>query len=253
MIGFYTLFKREVARFLLDALDTLAPPTVSAVLFLLIFGAALGPRLGTVDGVPYAQFMMPGLLLMAVVMNSFFNPAYSVFQSRWDGNIFDFLSSPLSSVQIALAVTLAGMVRGLLVGILVAVAGWALLGFHWAQPLMTVLYLMLVSLAFASLGSVVGLWTKGWEGVNTVSVFTLDPLVMLGGVFYSLEMVSAVPVLGTLTLWNPFTTMIGGLRAAMLGTTQTPLELGFALTAGLAAFFLAASLLLFWRGYHLKA
>jgi len=252
VIGFYTLFKREVARFLLDALDTIAPPTASVLLYLLIFGTVLGPRLGAVEGVPFAQFMAPGLLLMAVVMNSFLNPAYSVFQSRWDGNVADFLSSPLSSAQIALAVILAGMVRGLIVGALVALVAWGLIGFQWAHPWLSALYLALVSLTFASLGSVVGLWTRGWEGVNAITVFVLDPLVLLGGVFYSLEMVRGVPVLNALTTVNPFTRMVGGLRFAMLGPAEIPFWQGFALTAGLAAFALAWALWLFRRGYHLK-
>jgi len=253
MIGFYTLFKREVARFMLDTLDTIAPPTMSVVLFLLIFGSVLGPRLGTVDGVPYAQFVMPGLLFMAVAINAFLNPAYSLLQSRWDGNIFDVLSSPMSSVQIALAVVLAGMVRGLVVGLLVALSGWALLQFQWVNPTATAFYLVLVSLVFASLGSVVGLWTKGWEGVNTISVFVIDPLVMLGGVFYSLDMVEGVPLLDALIRWNPLTAMVGGLRATMLEASGTSLAVGLVVTAGMAVVFLSASVLLFRYGYHLKA
>lgn len=252
MIGFYTLFKREVARFLLDVLDTIAPPTASVLLYLLIFGTVLGPRLGAVEGVHFAEFMAPGLLLMAVVMNSFLNPAYSVFQSRWDGNIADFLSSPLSSAQIALAVILAGMVRGLIVGALVALVAlvaWGVIGFQWAHPWVSAMYLALVSLTFASLGSVVGLWTRGWEGVNAITVFVLDPLVLLGGVFYSLEMVSGVPLLNALTAVNPFTRMIGGLRFAMLGTAEIPLWQGLALTVSLAVVALAWALWLFRRGY----
>ncbi len=253
MIGFWTLFKRESVRFLKDVLDTVAPPTVSVVLFLLIFSVALGSRLGAVDGAPYAQFMAPGLLLMAVVVNSFLNPAYSVFQSRWDGNIADFLASPLSSAQIALAVVAAGMLRGLIVGGLVWATAWLLVGFEVVAPGWTLAYLVVVSLAFSSLGSIVGLWTKGWEGVNTVSVFVLDPMVMLGGVFFSLEMVREVPLLGTLTQWNPFTTIVGGLRAAMLGASEVPFEAGLTFTAALALAFLAAALTLYARGYHLKA
>ncbi len=96
MIGFLTLLKREVTRFIKDALDTIAPPTVDVILYMLVFGLALGARLGEVQGVSYIQFMMPGLILMSIIRNSFYNPAYSLFQSRWDGNIADVLSSPLS-------------------------------------------------------------------------------------------------------------------------------------------------------------
>jgi ABC-2 type transport system permease protein len=96
------------------AIDTIAPPTISIVLFLLIFGVGLGPRLGDVHGVPYIQFMMPGLLLLAIVRNAFLNPAYSLFQSRWFGNIADFLVSPLAVEQIALAILLGGVARGCL-------------------------------------------------------------------------------------------------------------------------------------------
>lgn len=253
MIGFFTVLKREVMRFLKDALDTIVPPTVSVILFMLIFGLALGSRLGEVDGVPYIQFVMPGLILISVIRNSFLNPAYSLFQSRWEGNIADFLVSPLSLTQIALAIIFGGVVRGLIVGALVLLAALLLADLPFAQPALLTLYLLAVSVSFAGLGCLVGLWTKGWEGVNTINTFVLDPLVMLGGVFYSLEMVRGVPIIELLTALNPFTYITEGFRAAMFGGPQSDALTGLALTLVLGVIFVGASLMLFRVGYHLKA
>ncbi len=252
-IGFYTLWKREMVRYLKDPLDTIAPPILSVVLFMLIFGLALGARLGEVEGVPYIQFMLPGLLLMSVILNSFYNPAYSVFQSRWQGNVFDFLSSPLSYTQMATAIIAAGVCRGLIVGAIVLGAAVLLTDLPFVHPPLVVLELLLVSVAFAGFGCVVGLWTKGWDGVNAVSIFLLDPLVMLGGVFYSLEMLEGVPVLEALTRWNPFTYLTGAFRYGVLGTSDVSPEPGLAMSALLALGMTLWAVVLFRRGYHLKS
>jgi ABC-2 type transport system permease protein len=252
MIGIYTLWKREMVRYLKDPLDTIAPPIISTILFIFIFGLALGSRLGTVGDFPYIQFMLPGLVMMVVILNSFYNPAYSVFQSRWQGNIADFLASPLSYTEMAVAIILAGVCRGLIVGLIVLGAAFAFTSLPFAHPGMTVLYLTLVSLAFSSFGCIVGLWTKGWDGVNAISIFLLDPLVMLGGVFYSLEMIRGIPLLEGLTQWNPFTYITGGFRYSLLGIADTDPLVGLGVSTVLGVGLLTACIALFHRGYHLK-
>lgn len=253
MIGFLTLLKREVVRFLKDALDTITPPTVSVVLYLLIFGLALGSRLGEVQGVSYVQFMVPGLILMSVIRNSFLNPAYSLFQSRWDGNIADVLASPLSMSQIALAIVLGGALRGLLIGVLVLLVSLFFAPVAMVLLPLTFLYACMVAIAFAGLGCVVGLWTKGWEGVGTINSFVLDPLVLLGGVFYSLDMVRGVPFIESLTQINPFTHITAGFRSILLGVIEPEVFSGMAVTALLDVLFLLTSIVLFRSGYHLKS
>lgn len=252
MIGFLTLLKREVVRFLKDALHTILPSTVAVVLYMLIFGLALGLRVGEVQGIPYIQFMMPGLVLMAVIRNSFLNSAYSLFQSRWDGNIADVLVSPLSYAQMALAIILGGVLRGLIVGALVLSAALLLTDLPFAQPMFAFAYALAGSIAFASLGCIVGLWTKGWEGVGAIETFVLDPLVLLGGVFYSLEMVRGVPIIEPLTQLNPFTYITEGFRFALLGTAGTDAAAGLTLTLLLGVGLLSTSIVLFRVGYHLK-
>jgi ABC-2 type transport system permease protein len=219
---------------------------------MLIFGLALGPRIGEIQNVSYIQFIMPGLILMSIIRNSFWNPAYSLFQSRWDGNIADLLSSPLSFGQMALAIILGGVLRGLIVGVLVLAAALALTGLPLAQPLLMLAYALAVSVALASLGCIVGLWTRGWEGINTVNVFALDPLVLLGGVFYSLEMVEGLPVIEPLTRWNPLTYITAGFRATLLGGVGAETVMGLALTVSLGLASIAASIGLFRIGYHLR-
>lgn len=251
MIGFLTLVKREVIRFLKDALDTIVPPTVEVVLYMIIFGLALGTRLGEIEGATYIEFMVPGLVLMSVIRNSFLNPAYSLFQSRWDGNIADVLASPLSATQIALAIVLGGVARGIVVGILVFGATLIFATYSMLSLFLALGYAIVVSIAFAALGCIAGLWTKGWEGVGAVNSFVLNPLVLLGGVFYSLDMVRDIPVIEPLTQINPFTYVTEGFRFALLGNFELAL-FGFLLTIGLGIIFLLATITLFHIGYHLK-
>ena len=252
MIAFLTLVKRESVRFIKDTFDTILPPTVSAILYILIFGVALGTRMGVVNELEYIQFIMPGLILLAIIQNSFLNPAYSLFQSRWDGNIADFLVTPMSNTQIALAIILGGVIRGMIIGTLVAIFGILLSGLPlWNFPLMFG-FALVVSLTFASLGCIVGLWSKGWEGVGAVSTFVLDPLVLLGGVFYSLEMVQGVTVIGTLTQINPFTYIMETFRYTIFGFSEIPALTGLLIILALCTILLSVVFYLFGIGYNLK-
>jgi ABC-2 type transport system permease protein len=252
MIALYTLIKRETVRFIKDLWDTILPPTISALLFFIIFGIALGSRIGDVDGLAYGQFIVPGIILLAVINNSFLNPAYSLFQSRWDGNIADFLVTPLSTRQIATAIIIGGVIRGLIIGVLVSVFVIALGGVSVQNLHFAILFAILVSLMFASLGCIVGLWTKGWEGVGAISTFVLDPLVLLGGVFFSLDMVLGVPVIDVLARINPITYIMETFRYTIFGVSGANPLIGLSIVVGLAAFFLIVVFYLFRIGYNLK-
>jgi len=153
----------------------------------------------------------------------------------------------------ATAVILAGVCRGLLVGGIVLAAALLLTDLPFVHPPLVILELLLVAVAFAGFGCVVGLWTRGWDGVNAVSLFLLDPLVMLGGVFYSPEMLQGVPLLEALTRGNPFTYLIGTFRYAVLGLEEMSPGPGLALSGLLALGMLAWAIALFRRGYHLKS
>lgn len=250
--GFYTLLKREVVRYMKSPWMTIVPPLINAVLYMIIFGVAVGPRLGDVNGFGYIQFMLAGLVMMTAIINAYNNPAFSLFQARWHGNIADVLTSPMSYFEILMANVIAGMFRGILTGLLILVPAVALAGMPVASVFWTVFFLLLVCFAFSCLGVITGLWAKDWDGANNLLTFVITPLAYLGGVFYSIDMVRGIPILYQLTLLNPITYMVNGLRYGLLGVSEVDLMFGTALIVFMSLGLFAVCLRLFSTGWNLK-
>lgn len=219
--GAYMLTRREVARFLNVWGQTIVPPVVTAALFLFIFGAALGDRIGDFEGVPYLTFLVPGLIIQGAVTNAYSNNGTSVFDARRAGYIEDVLTSPLRDWQIVMAYTISGTTRGLMVGVLTlvialpAASGWNI------QPGLF-LYVMAASSAiFALLGMVAGLLASRWDHVFVPQTFLLTPLTFLGGVFYPVS--ELAPHLAAASKWNPILYMVDVQRASLLGVHELPI------------------------------
>lgn len=252
-ISFLALLKREVYRYIKYPTITLAPPLISQFLYIIIFGIVLGGRIDTVYNYPYIAFMFPGLIMMVVLMNSFINPSWSMFSSRHFGWIESILASPLSHTQIAGAYITAGVIRGLLVGVI-------LLGFGILIPGVTVFtyflpiigFLIVVSFLSASLGCIIGLWAEKFDHISLILNFALFPLVFLGGVFYSLEMVEGIPILESFVRYNPVTHMINGLRYGMIGITELRITPGFIGLIILSILLFMATVKLVHDGYNLR-
>ncbi|HWH15453.1 MAG TPA: ABC transporter permease, partial [Miltoncostaeaceae bacterium] len=184
--GVAALCEREVLRVLRLWTQTIVPQVLAAVLFIVVFGIALGSSIRRVDGVPYEQFIVPGLVLMGVATAAFANNATSLYQARSDGFVEDPVSSPMTPSQLALGYMAGGVVRGLIIGIVTLVAARPFVAVPLAHPLTLALGLLSGALAFAALGTVVGLLSRGWELQAFVGNLVIQPLVFLGGVFYSI-------------------------------------------------------------------
>lgn len=250
---FFSLLKREVFRYIKNPLVTIGPPIVSQILYVLVFGLVLGTRIGSVSGYSYISFMFPGLVMMALITNSFMNPGWSLYQARHFDWIEPILSSPMSSTQIVSAYILAGVIRGLLVSaILIVLALLIPTVVVISHPGFVVLYLLIVSFLGSSLGTLVGLWADKFDHMALAQSFGLFPLVFLGGVFYSLEMVKGLTVLEVLVRINPVTHMINGLRYGMIGVSELPLSVGASGLISLAFILFLLNVRLFKVGYNLR-
>jgi len=249
--GLWTLFAKEVRRFLRVPGQTLLSPVVTTVLYFVVFGWSLGGRLREVEGVPYARYIVPGLVALGVVQNAYSNTASSLFVMKLQGTVVDLLVSPLSYGQILWAFVAAGVVRGLLVGgVMWAVAG-AFEGYGLAHPLVAIALLLLAAVLFAALGLVTAIWATSFEQVNFIPTFFITPLTFLGGVFYSVEMLPRS--LRSFTLANPIFYMVDGVRFGMLGVSDTDPRAGAALLAAFAAAAVAVAYALLRSGYKLRA
>jgi ABC-2 type transport system permease protein len=249
-LGFQTLLSKEIRRFLRVPGQTLATPLVTTTLYFVVFGVSIGHQLREVDGVPYARFIVPGLVLMGVVQNAYLNSASSLFVMKLQGTIVDVLVSPLSYAEILGAFVVAAVVRGLLVGgITFAVAG-LFTGFEVAHPLLALAVATLAAVAFAAGGVASAIWAQTFEQVNFFPTFFILPLTFLGGVFFSVGMLP--PGLAAVARANPVFYMVDGLRFAVLGASDAPPWAGAGLVVLLAAGALTASYLLLRSGWRLR-
>jgi len=239
-----------VRRFLRVPGQTLLSPVITTVLYFVVFGWSLGGRLREVHGVPYARFIVPGLVALGVVTNAYSNSASSLFVMKLQGTVVDLLVSPLTYGEILWAFVSASVLRGLLVGaVMWAVAG-LFEGFGLAHPLFALALVVLAALLFAALGLVTAIWASTFEQVNFVPTFFITPLTFLGGVFYSVEMLP--PGFRRFTLANPIFYMVDGVRYGMLGVSDASPWTGAALLGALAALAMGAAYLLLRSGYQLR-
>ncbi|HEX7624640.1 MAG TPA: ABC transporter permease, partial [Anaeromyxobacteraceae bacterium] len=226
-LGLRTLLDKEVRRFLRVPGQTLLSPVVTTTLYFVVFGFSLGSQLRQVDGVPYARFIVPGLVTLGVISNAFLNTASSLFVMKLQGTILDLLVSPLSYGEILAGFIGAAAVRGLLIGMVMWLVAAVFTGFGLAHPLFALLLLVLVAIAFSALGLMTAVWASSFEQVNFFPTFVITPLTFLGGVFYSAHMLP--PALRRFTLVNPVFYMVDGVRYGMLGFSDTHPAVGLAL------------------------
>jgi ABC-2 type transport system permease protein len=241
MLPFYTLFWKEILRFLSVAVQTLITPVITASLYLLVFGVSLGSQISLYPEISYVQFVVPGLILMGVVNNAFANTSSSIFFARYIGNIVDLLVTPLSANQMILAFTLAAMVRGLMVGLMVWVVSLFFTPMPWVNPLAAFGMIFLASFLFAQFGIIAAVYSNTFDNLSMYTNFLILPLIYTGGLFYPISHLP--PVWQTISHFNPLTYLIDGFRQAIIGVGSTSLAVDFAFAIG-------SSLILFlwaWR------
>ncbi len=248
--GLWTLFGKEVRRFMRVPGQTLLSPVVTTVLYFVVFGWSLGGRLREVEGVPYARFIVPGLVALGVVTNAYSNTASSLFVMKLQGTIVDLLVSPLTYGEILAAFVGAAVLRGLLVGGVMWLVAGLFEGFGLAHAGYGLLLLVLAAVAVAALGVVTAIWANSFEQVNFFPTFFITPLTFLGGVFYSVQMLP--PAMRRFTLANPIFYMVDGVRFGMIGISGAPPWAGAALLAALAAAAVGGAYAVLRSGYRLR-
>ncbi|MEA2409541.1 MAG: type transport system permease protein [Thermoleophilaceae bacterium] len=250
-IRFFSLVRREVNRFMKIKRQTVGAPLLETFLYISVFGAALGSRIKTLHGFDYVVFVIPGLIMMAWAINGFSNNASSILQQKFQRAIDDQLSSPASPRELLLAFSLGGFLRGMLVATLTFVTSVALVGLPVENPLVLVPALLLVGFFFAQLGVLVGVRAEQFDDVSFAQTFVLQPLIFLGGVFYSASLLPEP--FQTLTHFNPIYYMINLVRYGFLGYTEANVALSLGLLTLVVAALFTLNYRLFSRGYKLRA
>jgi ABC-2 type transport system permease protein len=250
MGGFPTLLYKELLRFWKVSFQTVAAPVLTALLYLVVFAYALGDRVRVFEQMSYAQFLVPGLVMMSVLQNSFANSSSSLIQSKITGNLVFMMLPPISYAEFFGAYVLASMVRGLVVGAgVLAVTVW-FVDLHLAAPLWVLGFALLGAAILGALGLIAGIWADKFDQIAAFQNFVILPLTFLSGVFYSIH--SLPPLWQAASHLNPFFYMIDGFRYGFFGVSDVSPYASLAVVAVSFALLSSACLLMLRSGYKLR-
>jgi ABC-2 type transport system permease protein len=249
-VGLGTLIRRELKRTYMVINQVVWPPIIMTLLFIFIFGLSLGSRIKTLGGVPYVEFLLPGLVMLNVISSSYDESSSSLFQQRFMNSIQELLIAPLSYVEIIVGFLTGSVLRGLVIGNLVMLIGLLLVK---AEPhdLWVYLYFMVMTaLLFSAFGMIAGLLGKTWDNLAIFTTFVITPLTYIGGVFSSISLLP--PLLRAISLFNPMLYMIDGFRYSYTGAVDVNLAVDAVVVTVLAIGALTVAFVLTKRGVNLR-
>lgn len=250
-LAVWTLYAREVRRFLKVYTQTLMAPVVTTLLFLAVFTLALGRSVETIHGIPFAQFLAPGLMMMAIAQNAFANTSSSILIAKVQGNIVDTLMPPLSPHDLTLGFALGGATRGVFCGAIVAIAMAFFVPVEIHNFWLILYHGCMAALMLSLLGMIGGIWSEKFDHMAAMTNFVITPLSFLSGTFYSIE---RLPEAGkVLAHFNPFFYMIDGFRAGFIGQSDAPVLTGIIVMAAINTVLWLVCYRMFKAGYRLKA
>jgi ABC-2 type transport system permease protein len=250
IVGYQTLVKREMVRTFAIINQVIWPPVIQTLLYVFVFGLALGSRIPTVQGVSYAQFLIPGLIMLQVIEQTYGEGSSTIFQGRFMNSIQELLISPLSAFELVLGYITAGVVRAIFIALLITVLGVVFVHtapINWALYLLTI---VMVAVLFASLGIIFGLLAEKFDHIAVLTTFFITPLVFVGGVFTSTQFLP--PFARAISMINPMFYMINAFRYSYTGRGDAPLVLSLAIVFFLMALFVAIALRMTAVGYKLR-
>jgi len=250
LIGLYTLTRKEIQRFMRIWSQTLLPPAITMSLYFLIFGTFIGSQIDDLHGVSYIAFIVPGLVMMSIITNSYSNVSSSFFGSKFQKNIEELLVSPMSNWQVLLGFVAGGVSRGLLVGVIVTLVSLFFTKLVLSNILIVFAFAILTAITFSLGGFTNGMFAKRFDDVTIVPTFILTPLTYLGGVFYSIDVLPAL--WQKVSLLNPIVYMVAGFRHGFLGFSEIPVWIGLLVLSGFTVGFFFVNMYLLRTGKGLK-
>ncbi|MFU8820226.1 MAG: ABC transporter permease [Gammaproteobacteria bacterium] len=249
--GMRTIYLFEMARFRRTLWQSLATPVITTALYFIVFGAAIGSRIGAVDGVSYGAFIVPGLIMLTVFTESLNNAAFGIYMPKFTGTIYELLSAPISPLETVLAFVGAAATKSVILGLVILFTASLFVSLEVLHPLWMLVYLATVALAFSLAGFIIGVWAQSFEELQFVPMLVITPLSFLGGAFYSIRMLPES--LQVVSLFNPIVYVISGFRWTFYGTG----DVGIAVSLAALLAFLAACFAFVWwlfrTGYRIKS
>ncbi len=245
------IYRFEMNRTFRTITQSIAAPVLSTSLYFVVFGAAIGSRVGDIEGVSYGAFIIPGLVTLSLLSESISNASFGIYMPKWSGTIYELLSAPVSPVEAVLGYVGAAASKSVMLGILMLITARFFVPYHIEHPAWMVFFLLLTSITFSLFGFCVGLWADDFQKLQIIPLMIVTPLTFLGGAFYAIDMLP--PFWQKVALFNPVVYLISGFRWSFYGVADVNVGISVGVILGFLAICLGAVTWVFRTGYKLKS
>lgn len=252
-MNFYAIraiYKFEMSRTFRTLMQSIASPVLSTSLYFIVFGTAIGSRMGDIEGISYGAFIIPGLVMLSLLSESISNASFGIFFPKFSGTIYEVLSAPVSAMEIVIGYVGAAATKSVTLGLLILLTAQLFVDYHIEHPIWMLAFLILTAITFSLFGFIIGIWADDFQKLQVIPLMVVTPLTFLGGAFYSISMLPEP--WQTLTLFNPVVYLISGFRWAFYGVA----DVNVAVSLGMTMVFLLICLTTVWwifrSGYRLR-
>ena len=244
------IYQFEMNRWMRTIVQSVAAPVISTSLYFVVFGAVIGSRMAALDGVSYGAFIVPGLLMLAILTESISNGSFGIYMPKFAGTIYEVLSAPISSAEMVIGYVGAAASKSMVLGLVILATARIFVPYEINHPFVMLAFLALTSVTFSLFGFLIGIWADGWEKLSIVPTLVITPLTFLGGSFYSIDMLPGV--WKTIALFNPVVYLVSGFRWSFYGVSDVGVGVSLAATLAFLVVCLAAVTWIFGTGWRLK-
>ncbi len=245
-----SIYLFELHRTWRTLLQSIATPVISTSLYFVVFGSAIGSSMTQVQGVSYGAFIVPGLIMLALLTESISNASFGIYMPKYSGTIYELLSAPISYLEILIGFVGAAATKSVILGLIILVTARLFVDFEIAHPFVMALFLVLTAITFSLFGFIIGGWADGWEKLQVVPALIVTPLTFLGGSFYSISMLP--PLWQQVTLFNPVVYLISGFRWSFYGVSDVNVAVSLGMTLGFLLLCIITVGWMFKTGYRLR-
>jgi len=251
LYGVRAIYKFEMARMRRTIMQSVLAPVITTSLYFVVFGSAIGSRMGAIENISYGAYIIPGLVMLSLLMQSISNASFGIYMPKFSGTIYEVLSAPVSYAEIVLGYVGAAATKSVILGVIILITARFFVDYHVLHPFWMLSFLVLTAVTFSLFGFIIGIWADGFEKLQIVPMMVVTPLVFLGGTFYSIDMLPEV--WQTISLFNPVVYLISGFRWAFYGVS----DVHVGISVGMTVVFLAACMATVWwifkTGYRLRS
>ncbi len=248
--GIRAIYLFEMARTFRTIAQSIAAPVLSTSLYFIVFGTAIGSRMGTIDNVSYGAFIIPGLIMLSLLNESISNASFGIYMPKWSGTIYELLSAPVSWIEVLIGYVGAAASKSIMLGLLILITARVFIPYEIQHPVWALAFLVLTAVTFSLFGFIIGLWADNFQKLQVIPLLIVTPLTFLGGAFYSISMLP--PLWQKITLFNPVVYLISGFRWSFYGVADVHIGVSIGMTLGFLAICLGLVWWVFKTGYKLR-